>query len=387
MKAEDALELLIKMIATPSLSRDEGGVADLLAKYVEREGYAVNRKGNNLWVKSHHWDDSHPTLLLDGHIDTVKPADGWEGDPFKPEVKGERLYGLGSNDCGGSVVSLLAAFTELDSHPQSYNMVWSASAEEEVTGADGIRASLKEMPHIDMAIVGEPTGMQPAVSERGLLVLDCKVFGKTGHAARNEGVNAIYEALPVIEWFKDHQFERVSPMLGPVKMTVTVINSGTLHNVVPAECDFVVDVRVNECYSNEELFEEILKGVSGVMAKGGVAGSSGGEVATVAGATGNSAGGATTKPGFEIKARSFLHKSSSIPLNHPLVRRCVEMGLKPFGSPTTSNMTAMNFPALKMGPGESARSHTANEFILVDEIYDAIALYTHLLDGVNLNGK
>lgn len=349
MKANNAVELLKAMIAIPSLSRSEGAVADMLQNFIQGLGYKVNRCHHNLWICSSHWSDSKPTLLLDGHIDTVKPADGWATDPFTPIEQDGKIIGLGSNDTGGSVVSLLATFLHLDRVEQPYNLIWLASTEEEVTGEYGIRAALQALPKIDAAIVGEPTGMQPATAERGLLVLDCKATGKAGHAARNEGINAIYQALPDIEWFRSYQFPKVSEELGAVKMSVTGIQAGSLHNIIPAECTFMVDIRINDCHTNVEIFDIVRENVK-----------------------------------CEVKARSFKHNSSHIDNNHPLVARCVELGLKPFGSPTTSNQTAMNFPTLKIGPGQSSRSHTANEFIYISEIEQAIELYIKLLDGLKI---
>ena len=349
MNSQQAVELLKQMIAIPSHSRDEKGVADMLQNYVEQLGYKVNRCVHNLWIQSSFWSNEKPTLLLDGHIDTVKPADGWQTDPYTPVEQDGKLIGLGSNDTGGSVVSLLATFLELDKKEQPYNIIWLASTEEEVTGENGIRAVLQALPKIDVAIVGEPTGMQPATAERGLLVLDCVATGKAGHAAREEGVNAIYEALPDIEWFKNYKFPKVSDELGGVKMTVTGVNAGTLHNVIPAECSFMVDIRINDCYTNVEIYEMVCKSVK-----------------------------------CSVKARSFKHNSSSIAKSHPIVQKCIEMGLTPFGSPTTSNQTAMNFPTLKMGPGQSSRSHTANEFIYISEIEQAIEMYVKLLDGLKI---
>lgn len=350
MNTEKAVALLKEMIAIPSVSRDEGKVADMLQKYIESElGYSVNRCVHNLWIKSSFWSKDKPTLLLDGHIDTVKPADGWETDPFSPIERDGKLFGLGSNDTGGSVVSLLSAFIELDKKEQPYNMIWLASTEEEVTGENGIRAVLTVLPHIDVAIVGEPTGMQPATAERGLLVLDCKSIGKAGHAARNEGVNAIYKAIEDINWFQNYQFPKTSEELGAVKMTVTGINAGTLHNVVPAECSFMVDIRINDCYTNRDIYSVVCESVKS-----------------------------------EVKARSFRHNSSHISKEHPIVRKCITLGLKPFGSPTTSNQTAMEFPSLKLGPGESSRSHTANEYIEISEIDNAIKTYIKILDGLNI---
>lgn len=345
-----AIELLKRMIATPSPSRDEGAVADLMEAELRALGFEPQRKGNNVWTEAGKHNAERPTILLDGHIDTVKPNSAWVRDPFTPLEEDGRLYGLGSNDTGGSVVSLLTVFTRLAQTEQPYNLIFLASAEEEVTGVNGIRAVLPELGEIDFAVVGEPTSLQPAVAEKGLLVLDCVAHGRAGHAAREEGENAIYKALRDIEWFRSHRFERVSPLLGPVKMTVTGVEAGTQHNVVPAECRFMVDVRVNECYRNVELVEMIRQNVE-----------------------------------CDVEPRSTHLNSSSIDIEHPAVRRLVEMGREPFGSPTMSNQAVMPFPTLKIGPGDSARSHTADEFIYIDEIAQAIELYWQMLDGLDLN--
>lgn len=337
------------MIFIPSFSREEGRVADLMAATLATEGYTVQRKGNNVWARSHDFDPSKPTVLLDAHLDTVKPNGAWETDPFTPVMVGDKLIGLGSNDTGGSVVSMLTAFTCLDKKPQAYNLIWLASAEEENTGKGGIQSILEDLGSVDLALVGEPTGMLAAVAEKGLMVVDCMAKGKSGHAARNEGVNAIYEALPDIEWFRTYQFPKTSALLGSVKMTVTGINAGTLHNVVPAECTFMVDIRINEHYSNQEVFEIIQKNVKS-----------------------------------EVKSRSFSLNSSSIPENHVIVERCKQLGLTTYGSPTTSNQAVIPYTSLKIGPGDSARSHTANEYIYLEEIRQGIDIFINLLDGMKL---
>lgn len=350
MSVERAISLLQRMIATPSPSREEGGVADIIEAELRALGFSPKRKGNNIWAEAWAHDVEKPTILLDAHIDTVKPNPSWKRNPFEPQIDNDKLYGLGSNDDGGSVVSLLAVFSRLATTEQPYNIIFLASAEEEVTGVNGIRAVLPELGRIDFAIVGEPTSMQPAVAERGLLVLDCVAYGKAGHAARDEGENAIYKALRDIEWFKNYQFGNKSPLLGGVKMSVTGISAGTQHNVVPAECRFVVDVRVNECYSNQEVLEEIACSVE-----------------------------------CDVTPRSTHLCSSAISLEHPAVKRLVAMGRVPFGSPTLSNQAVMPFQTLKIGPGDSARSHTADEYIAVSEIEEAIEVYWALLDGLNLD--
>ena len=342
----DAVQLLKKLIATPSVSRNEKDAADIMEQTIRSYGFEPQREANNLWIIDPHYDESRPTLLLNAHIDTVKPVASWSREPFSPDVEDGVLYGLGSNDCGGGLCSLLQIFRMLTEKPQSYNLIYLASAEEEVSGKDGITRALPLLPHIDLAIVGEPTGMNPAVAEKGLMVLDIIAHGKSGHAARNEGVNAIYEALDDMRWIRDYKFEKVSEFLGPTKMTLTVVNAGTQHNVIPDKCTMLVDIRTNEFYDNEEVYEFIRQHLKS-----------------------------------EVKAHSFRLKSSRIDPEHPLIRKCVAMGMKPFGSPTLSDQALMHFPSFKLGPGESSRSHSANEFIRISEIRDAIAKYETLLDG------
>lgn len=250
----DAIGLLSQLIATPSTSRNEKDAADIMEKALRNYGFTPHREANNVWVISPHFDEQKPTLLLNAHIDTVKPVDSWRRDPFAPTIEGDTLYGLGSNDCGGGLCSLLQTFRMLTEKTQNYNLIYLASAEEEVSGKDGISRALPLLPKIDRAIVGEPTGMQPAVAEKGLMVLDVIAHGKSGHAARNEGVNAIYEALDDMRWIRDYKFEKVSPFLGPTKMTLTVVNAGTQHNVIPDKCTMLVDIRTNEFYDNEEVY-------------------------------------------------------------------------------------------------------------------------------------
>lgn len=345
--ADEAIDLLSQLIAIPSVSRDEARLADFIEHFATAKGLAPQRHGNNVWCLAPQWHPGRPTLLLNAHIDTVRPVAGWQRDPFTPMREGDRLYGLGSNDCGGGLVSLLQTFRTLrlaDDLP--WNLVWLASCEEEVSGRGGIEAVLPLLPHIDCAIVGEPTGMQPAIAEKGLMVLDVTAHGRSGHAAREEGINAIYEALPDMMWFRSHRFERVSPLLGAVKMSLTVINAGTQHNVVPDTCRMTVDVRSNECYSNRELLDEICRNVRS-----------------------------------EVAARSTRLNSSSIAPDHPLVRAAVAAGGTPFGSPTLSDQALMPWPSLKMGPGDSARSHTADEYIKRSEIADSIGLYIDIITG------
>lgn len=344
----DTIDLLKNMIRIPSFSRDEGAVADFLERWMLTEGFAVRRLGNNLWMESGPVD-GRPTILLNAHIDTVKPASGYTRDPFTPEIEDGCLYGLGSNDDGGSLIALLETYSSLIQKEQPYRLIFSATAEEEVSGKVGLDLILPELGRIDFGVMGEPTGMRMAVAERGLMVLDCTAYGKSGHAARNEGVNAIYKAIEDIQWFKSHSFDRVSDFLGAVKMSVTQINAGTQHNVVPDRCTFVVDVRPNGMYTNPELLEMIKSSVS-----------------------------------CEVKERSTRIGSSHLPMDHPAVVRGLSLGLEPFGSPTTSNQALCHFPTLKIGPGDSARSHTADEYIRLDEIADGIETYVALLDGLTL---
>lgn len=341
---DEAIGLLKQLIATPSISRDERKAADVMEAYMDACALQPHREANNLWVVDPDYDERRPTVLLNAHIDTVKPVSSWTKDPFGPMVADGRLYGLGSNDCGGGLVSLLQAFRILTQTERKHNLIYLASAEEEVSGKDGISRALPLLPHIDVAVVGEPTGMQPAVAEKGLMVIDATAHGRSGHAARNEGINAIYEALDDLIWLRDYRFERESTLLGPVKMSVTVMQSGTQHNVIPDECKFIIDVRTNELYTNEEVFAVIDQ---------------------------------HTKS--EVKARSFRLGSSSIPADHPLVTRCVAMGMTPFGSPTLSDQALMPFASMKLGPGQSQRSHSADEYIGLDEVEKAIETYVELL--------
>lgn len=346
----EAIDTLKGMVSRPSFSRDEAAVADFLQQSWQAAGHTVHRKGNNLWITAPGFAPEKPTLLLNSHIDTVKPASGWTKDPFHPEEsEDEKLYGLGSNDAGASVVSLYAAFSLLTGKEQAYNLIFLASSEEEVSGKNGLESVLPDLPPIAFAIVGEPTGMQPAVAEKGLMVLDCVSIGKAGHAARNEGINAITLAIKDIEWFNSHQFPEKSDFLGPVKMSVTIIHAGTQHNVVPDRCEFTVDIRTNEFYPNEKLFELIKEQV-----------------------------------GCEVKARSFRLNSTRTDLSHPFVQRAILMGKEPFGSPTLSDQALMPFPSVKIGPGNSARSHAADEYIGLPEIREAIDTYVRLLDGLKL---
>ncbi|MBR1963207.1 MAG: M20 family metallo-hydrolase [Muribaculaceae bacterium] len=346
-----AIDLLEELIHTPSISREENDAADLIEQFFVHNNITPHRHGNNVWAIANGYDSTRPTLLLNSHIDTVKPVEGWTRHPFNAEVDEKlRLYGLGSNDAGASLVSLIVSFLYLSQRPQPYNLVMLASCEEEVSGKNGIESVIPLLPHIDVAIVGEPTDMQPAIAEKGLMVLDGTIAGVSGHAARNEGINAIYNALPIIETLKSLTFERTSPTLGPVKISVTQIHAGTQHNVVPDCCSIVVDVRTTDAYSNSETLELITKAV----------------------------------PQCKLVPRSTRLNPSSISPNHPIIKRMVLMGATPFGSPTLSDQALMPWQSVKLGPGSSSRSHTANEFIYFDEVRSAIETYIKLLDGLNI---
>ena len=349
---QQAIELLQLLISTPSISREESEAADKLQMFIEKGAPLrtdIHRHHNNIWCISPEFDPSRPTLLLDAHIDTVKPVTDWSTPPFTPIIEGDRITGLGSNDDGGSLVTMLQLFYLLCQKKQNYNIVFLASAEEEVSGKNGIEAVLPMLPQISCAIVGEPTSMQPAIAEKGLMVLDCTAHGIAGHAARNNGKNAIYEAMADIEWLRTFRFPDTSPLLGDVSISVTQINAGTQHNVIPDKCTFVADVRSNECYSNTRLLSIIKENVH-----------------------------------CDVEPRSLRLNSSSISTGHPLVQRAIEMGLTPFGSPTLSNQALLNIPTLKMGPGDSRRSHTANEYILISEIKNALEIFTQMLDGLRI---
>ena len=346
--SNDAVDLLVRLIKTPSFSREEDGTATLIEAFLTAYGVATNRRSNNVWAFSQHFEVGKPTILLNSHHDTVKPSAGWTADPFGAVLEGDKLTGLGSNDAGASAVSLLAAFLHFHRRNNPFNLVCAITAEEEISGENGIRSVLSEFGKIDLGIVGEPTGMNPAIAEKGLIVLDCIAHGKTGHAAREEGENALYKALDDIQWLRQHQFSRLSPLLGPVKTTVTQISAGTQHNVVPDRCQFVIDVRTNELYQNQEIVDFLRQ-----------------------------------KLQSEIMPRSTHLNSSRISENHPLIKKGVAMGKTVYGSPTLSDQSMMPFETVKMGPGESARSHTPDEFILVSEIRAGIRDYIELLTDFN----
>lgn len=341
----DAVELLKALIAIPRISRNETMASNLIEEWMTNWGLKPRREANNLWAVADNYNEAKPTLLLNAHIDTVKPVQTWTRNPHQPSIEGDRLYGLGSNDCGGGLVTLMQVYRILKDSDRQYNLVFVASAEEEVSGKNGIERVLPLLPKIDVAIVGEPTGMQPAIAEKGLMVIDGYAKGVSGHAARNEGVNAIYEALDDLMWLRDYRFRKESPLLGATKMTVTQVESGTQHNVIPDVLHFVIDVRTNEFYQNEYVFAFLQKQMKRC----------------------------------ELKVRSFRLHSSSIAEDHPLVKRCTDLGLKPFGSPTLSDQALMPFPSFKLGPGESARSHSADEFICISEIEQALETYLKII--------
>lgn len=347
----EAVELLKELITTPSFSKEEGDTAALIGKFFALKGIAASRVGNNIFALNEHFDESKPTILLNSHHDTVKPNKGYTLNPFEAIEKEAKLFGLGSNDAGGSLVALIATF--LHFYPLqnlNYNLALAATAEEEIDGTGGIEMILPFLPKINCAIVGEPTQMQMAVAERGLMVLDCVAHGKAGHAARNEGENALYKAIKDIEWFQNYPFEKNSELLGACKFNVTSIETeNKQHNVVPAQCRFIVDVRVNELYSFDELLQIIKANVQS-----------------------------------DVTPRSTRLKSTNIALNHPLVQAGTTLGRTYYGSPTTSDKALMPFPALKIGPGDSARSHTADEFIYTNEIKEGIELYIQLLNQLLL---
>ena len=345
---ENAVALLRQMIQTPSFSKEEAGTAGLLAEFLQERGVEVHRKKNNVWAFNRHYDPAKPTILLNSHHDTVKPNGAYTRDPFAATVEGDRLYGLGSNDAGASGVSRLAAFLHFyDRKDLKYNLCVAITAEEENSGHDGLECVIPELGPLEFAIVGEPTLMQLAIAERGLMVIDCTAHGKAGHAAREEGDNAIYKAMQDIEWFRTYRFPKVSDLFGAVKMSVTIISAGTQHNVVPAECRFTVDIRVTDRYTNEEVLEIIKEHVS-----------------------------------CEVKARSTRLRPSSIRPDHPIVQAGLALGRTTYGSPTTSDQALLDIPSLKLGVGDSARSHSADEFVHLSEIREGIELYIKMLSAI-----
>lgn len=343
-----SIELLAQLITIPSFSREEDKTADAIQDFFKKQNIPTHRHGNNVWTKNLNFDEEKPTLLLNSHHDTVKPNPGYTRDPFKPTIEDGKLYGLGSNDAGGALVSLIATFVHFYPAKLNYNLVFVASAEEEISGTNGIESAWSMLPKIDCAIVGEPTLTDIAVAEKGLMVLDCVSKGKAGHAAREEGVNAIYEAMRDIEWFKAFSFPKTSYTLGKVKMSVTVIQAGQAHNQVPPECKFTVDVRVTDAYTLEEVLDEVKKHVS-----------------------------------CSVQPRSMRLRPSGIGKDHPLVASARKLGKRLYGSPTTSDQALIPAPSIKVGPGDSARSHSADEFIYINEIEAGIATYVGLVEGLN----
>ncbi len=349
----DAIALLKRLIAIPSFSKEEDKTAACLEAFLQQKNIPCKRFLNNVWTTNKYFDESKPTLLLNSHHDTVKPNRGYTLNPYEPTEKDGKLFGLGSNDAGGPLVSLLATFVYFFGENIPFNIVFAATAEEEISGKNGIEILLPQLPKIDCAIVGEPTLLNMAVAEKGLLVLDCTAHGKAGHAARNEGVNAVYIAMKDIQWLSTFQFPKISSLLGPVHIAVTSVNTeNKTHNVVPSECTFLVDIRVNELYSFEEIISTITKNIQ-----------------------------SKTHP------RSVRLKPSFIKDDHPLVKAGMQLGISKYGSPTCSDMALMNFPSLKIGPGDSARSHIADEFIFVNEIKEGIKTYIQLLENYELQIK
>jgi acetylornithine deacetylase len=345
---QQATNLLQQLIAIPSFSKEENLTADLIEKYLEDKGVKTYRKLNNIWAWNLHFDASKPTILLNSHHDTVKPNAGYTCDPFDAKIEDGKLYGLGSNDAGGCLVALIHTFLYFyEKEGLKYNFCLATTAEEEISGVNGLELIIPELGNLNFGIVGEPTQMQLAIAEKGLMVLDCVAHGKAGHAAREEGDNAIYKALPDIEWFRTFRFPVESEVFGPVKMSVTIINAGSQHNVVPASCTFTVDVRVTDAYRNEEVLEIIKQHVS-----------------------------------CDVTPRSIRLKPSKIDREHPIVQAGISLGRTTYGSPTTSDQSLLDIPSLKVGPGDSARSHTADEFVFVDEIREGIELYIAMLEKV-----
>jgi acetylornithine deacetylase len=343
-----AVELLQQLISIPSFSKEEGKTASLIENFFKHYDIETNRKGNNIWARNKFFDSSKPSILLNSHHDTVKPNPGYTRDPFEASFEDGKLYGLGSNDAGGPLVSLIMTFFYFYGEKDlKYNLVLAATAEEEISGTGGVELIWNELPKIDFAIVGEPTLLDIAIAEKGLLVLDCTARGKAGHSAREEGVNAIYEALPDIAWFRTFQFPKESPTLGKVKMSVTMINAGQAHNQVPPECKFTVDCRVTDAYSLEEILEEVKRNVK-----------------------------------CEVTPRSLRLRASGIEEKHPLVQSAKSLGLKLYGSPTTSDQALIPVPSVKIGPGDSARSHSADEFIYIEELEKGIDVYIELIENL-----
>ncbi|QKJ28637.1 M20 family metallo-hydrolase [Mucilaginibacter mali] len=345
---QQAISLLQQLIRIPSFSKEEDKTADVIEQFLQQQGVSTHRKLNNIWAWNKHFDAAKPTILLNSHHDTVKPNSGYTRDPYDAAIEDGKLFGLGSNDAGGCLVSLIMTFLHFYNQENlSYNLCLATTAEEEISGVNGLELIIPDLGELSFGIVGEPTQMHLAIAERGLMVLDCTAHGKAGHAAREEGENAIYKALSDIEWFRNYKFPKESEVFGPIKMSVTIINAGSQHNVVPASCVFTVDVRVTDAYRNEEVLEIIRQHVVS-----------------------------------DVKPRSIRLKPSSIDKNHPIVQAGIKLGRTTYGSPTTSDQSLLDIPSLKVGPGDSARSHTADEFVYVDEIREGIDLYIKMLSSV-----
>jgi acetylornithine deacetylase len=345
---KQAVALLQQLISTPSFSKEEALTGDLIEKFLKEKGVKTHRKLNNIWAWNKYFHKSKPTILLNSHHDTVKPNSGYTRDPYDAKIEDGKLYGLGSNDAGGCLVSLISVFLYFYNRENlKYNFCLATTAEEEISGVNGLELIIPELGKLDFGIVGEPTQMQLAIAERGLMVLDCVAHGRAGHAAREEGENAVYKALADIEWFRSFRFSEESEVFGPIKMSVTIINAGSQHNVVPASCTFTVDVRVTDAYRNEEVLEIIRQHVS-----------------------------------CDVTPRSIRLKPSKIDKDHPIVQAGIALGRTTYGSPTTSDQSLLDIPSLKVGPGDSARSHTADEFVYVDEIREGIELYIKMLERI-----
>lgn len=348
IKIANAIALLKDLVSVPSFSKEEDKTADLISQFLHNNGLEPRRIGNNVFALSKHWKKEVPVILLNSHHDTVRPVSSWQRDPFKPVIENDRLYGLGSNDAGACLVSLAFAFRYFNQKKERpFNLIYLASAEEEISGKNGVESVLPKLGKIDFGIVGEPTDLQMAVAEKGLLVIDAVTSGIGGHAARGEGENAIYKAIQDIAFLQEYQFKKTSKLLGKVKMSVTQINAGTQHNVVPDQCRFVIDIRTTEQYENKVIFNFLQKNTLSYLT-----------------------------------ARSFRLNSSGIPNNHPLLKVGLSLGIPQFGSPTLSDQALMSFPTVKIGPGKSERSHTADEFILIKEIKNGIAMYCDIIEGL-----
>lgn len=351
----NAIELLQQLIEIPSFSSEEDKTALCIEYWFKQHDIPFERENNNIWAYNKYFDETKPTILLNSHHDTVKPNGNYTNDPFNAFVEDGKLHGLGSNDAGGCLVSLIATFTHFyDKKNLNYNFVIVASAEEESSGPLGLRSVLKYLKNVEFGIIGEPTLMQLAVAEKGLLVLDVSIKGTASHAAHPNADNSIYNALEVIQWFKAYKFEKESETLGDVKMTVTQINAGKQHNVVPSHCDLVVDIRVNDKYTNEEVLEIVKNAMP---------------------------------QNVTVTPRSLHLGSSSIPIDHPIVKSGVALGRTTYGSPTLSDQSVLSCPSLKLGPGDSVRSHSADEFIYVDEIREGVDLYIKILEGIVSSDK